>query len=111
MSNSILDTRFAAMAMADSGATIAYLFMRDDGSVAHAAYAVRPHQTIVIDAADVVGPRAQSYATMVESDRPLAAGRLVSGANPARTRNAASIAIDGLVPRRGRDRRTSTSST
>jgi len=81
VSNSFLDTRFAAMDMADSGATINYLFMRDDGSMAHAAYAVSPHQTIVINAADVVGPRPQSYATMVESDRPLAADRLVTWAN------------------------------
>lgn len=78
VSGSLLNTRFAAMNLADSGASINWRFLAEDGSLAHAAYAVDAHQTLVIDAADIVGPQASAYTAMVESDRPLAAERLVS---------------------------------
>lgn len=80
VSNAYLDTRFAAMTTTDSGAAIAYSFMRDDGTTTSTIRTVAPHQTVFVDVADVVGPQPQSYATMIESDRPLAADRVVAWA-------------------------------
>ena len=63
-----------------ASATTVFSFMREDGSAHEHRARDRSHGTIGSNPADVLGPGPQSFATLVESDQPIAADRLVTWA-------------------------------
>ena len=77
VTGTFFETHIAAMDLARAGATAVVSFMREDGTRTSETRAIGPRATIGIDPAQVLGTAPQSFATLVESDQPIAADRLV----------------------------------
>jgi uncharacterized repeat protein (TIGR01451 family) len=80
VSSSFFETYIAAMDMSDHGAAVSFSLLGENGERTTATRAIGPHDSIAIDAAQLLGAQSRSFATVVESDRPLAADRLVTWA-------------------------------